>query len=381
MQNKEYADNYGISQSQIKKFKFVSPLAWKRLYLDKQTDDVKDNPSFIFGSLVDILCFTPDRLDDLFYVGEAGELPSEAVTWIINDYYQKIVRNNQFMIELSAELPEDGLLREFNLNDRDHLIDSANNYKFKDKDGNEKTGWNTGWKEQTRIDSLIKNGTNYFEALKAANGKKVISQRMNMEAIELRDILQRHPRTTNYFVPDENNTLLFQLEIFTTYKVDDVEVPIKGALDIVRFNHKDKTVQIIDFKTSYSAFDFIQSIKKYGYAEQLSFYTFLLKQWLTEYCNGEYCTYTMLPPINIVIDNRDKIPYKYSYDWQDIEIVRYGNKAYLKDLYQTENHNQKIKTGWEEILCEIAWHMKTGMWNEPRELYENDTIRVNLINS
>lgn len=382
MQNENYAKNKGISQSAIKAFKFKSPRDWKDIYIDKQLDPEKNEEGFTLGSLTDTLLFTPEELDKRFYIGEEEKLPSEAIVWIIKDYYNKIVANNKQMELLSAELPNDGLMREFNLNDVDHLLDSANNYVSKDKEGKEKVGWNVKWSSDARIKNILEQGSSYFDSLKKAEGRKVVSQRMNFDAIDMRDILHKHESVRDYFVPNENNHLIFQLEIFTTYLLPDGnEIPIKGALDIVRFNHIRKTVQIIDFKTSYSAFDFLQNIKKYGYADQLSFYDYLLRQWLVEYCQGKYCEYEMLPPLNIVMDVKSKIPYIYEYEWRDISLAADGNEKFLFNLYQTNDHGQRIKRGWKSLLDEIGWHMVNNFWDCPKELKEKGKITVNLLTS
>jgi hypothetical protein len=83
----------------------------------------------------------------------------------------------------------------------------------------------------------------------------------NLALISMVNILGYYAGCTkDFFMESENNTLMFQVEIFINYPLleTDRELPLKGALDIVRLNHKDRTVQIIDFKSSYSAFGFVQ---------------------------------------------------------------------------------------------------------------------------
>lgn len=329
-----------------------------------------------------MLLFTPSELNDRFYIGEE-KLPSKAIEWIVKEKFNHIKRFNLELKELGDLLPESPIYLEEEL-DVSHpiLLQIANSYRFKDTEGNDKQGWNTGWKEQTRIDSIIKQGADYFISLKASAGRKVISPEMNMDAITLKEILCTNIETKDYFIENEENTLLFQLEIFTKYVLDNgSEISLKGALDIVRFDHKNRTAQIADFKSSYSAFSFIDSIKKFGYCDQLSFYDYLLREWLIEYCEGKYCDYTIIPPINIVIDIGDKIPYIYEYSWRDIALAADGNKELLYSLFQTSDHNMKIKKGWKRVLDEIGWHYTNNLWEKPKEMYEKKRISVNLLNS
>lgn len=368
MQNKEYSEKFGISQSAIKDFRHKSPKKWKELWIDKQIDYSKYDETFTLGSFLDTLLFTPEELEKRFYVGEEANLPSDAIVWIIKDYYNKINTFNENQRILDNELPLGAQIIHLTLEHEKLLLESADNYVSKDKDGKEKIGWNTKWSSEARLKNIKEQGSEYFESLKKAAGKKIISQKMNFDAIALRDILYSEPSIRDYFVPNEDNLLINQLEIFTTHTLQSgKEIPIKGALDIVRFNHKDKTVQIIDFKSSYSAFDFLQSIKKYGYCDQLSFYTYLLDRWLVDYCNGKYCEYTPIVPINIVIDVSDQIPYVYEYSWEDLENSRKGIETEFK-----------TKVGWESILEEIGWHYTYEQWNIPKEMYVTGRIKVKL---
>lgn len=378
MQESGYRETWGISQSAIKDFQFKSPKKWKEIWIEKKFDTDKNEDNFTMGSLIDTMLFSPELLTSRFYVGEE-KLPSKAVTSIIKDYYNSILRENREIEETNKLLPEQVEFLPISMEHTELLLKCANRYCFKDGD-DEKCGWQSGWKDETRVNSIVKNGSDYFESLKASAGRKIISTEMNIEALELRDILHSNQDVREYFIPDENNDLMFQLEIYTNYSLPDgTNMPLKGVLDIVRFNHRDKTAQIIDFKSSYSAFNFISSIKQFGYCDQLSYYDFLLREWMIEACEGKYCEYKMLPPINIVIDINDKIPYIYEYDWKDIALAADGNKEYLFHLFQTHDHNVKLKKGWKKLLDEIGWHWQNNLWDKPRELYENKKIKINLL--
>lgn len=380
MQDSEYRNTWGISQSAIKDFQFKSPKKWKEIWIDRKFDIDKNEDNFTMGSLIDTLLFSPDQLTKRFFVGEE-KLPSKAIAHIIKKYYEALVKERETVAELNTQLPEEIPMPNLSIDGvPDLLIECANNYCFKDGD-DEKCGWQSSWKDDTKLRTLIEKGSDYFESLKASAGRKIISIEMNIEALQLRDILYNDPETRDYFISNEDNDLLFQLELYTTYPLlSGKDMPLKGALDIVRFNHKNKTAQIIDFKSSYSAFGFIHSIKQFGYCDQLSYYDFLLREWMIEACDGKYCGYVVIPPINIVIDINDRIPYIYEYDWKDIALAADGNREYLFNIFQTHDHNQRIKRGWKKILDEIGWHWQNQKWNRPMEAYLNGKIKVNLLN-
>lgn len=378
MQNSDYRDVWGISQSAIKDFQFKSPKRWKEVWIDKKLDTDKNEDNFTMGSLIDTILFSPDLLDKRFYIGEE-KLPSKAVAAIIRDYYHCVLKQRDELMAVSQDLPEVVEPYSLTMEDNGILLQCANRYCFKDGD-DDKCGWQSSWKDDTRVKSLTEKGLDYFESLKAAGGRKVISHAMNVEALDLRDILYKDPTVRDYFVPSEDNDLLFQLELYTTWQLPDgSSIPLKGALDIVRFNHRDKTARIIDFKSSYSAFNFVSSIKQFGYCDQLSFYDYLLREWMLEACDGKFCDYKIVAPLNIVIDINDRVPYIYEYDWRDISLAADGNKAFLYHLHGTHDHNSRIKRGWKKLLDEIGWHWQKNLWDKPKELYENKVIKVNLL--
>lgn len=381
MQKSNYRNTFGISQSAIKDFRLKSPKRWKEIWIDKQEDLEKDEDNFTMGSLVDTILFTPKELEERFLITNLPSLPSKAVQAIIKRVYADIVLHNERIkrvqnedtVEEVSELP-------FNLSNCAQLILNACDEHVNEKG---EKGWNKGWKSETRLKSISEQGNDFFEFTVKAGGRKVISLEMNLRAIELVNILRSYYGVAGYFVQQEDEELLFQQEIFIDYTVHGLgtKVPLKAALDIIRINHRDKTVRIADFKTTYSAFDFIKSIKQYDYVGQLSFYDFMVREWLKSYQDGDYKSYTILPPVNVVIDENDKVPYVYEYDWRDISLAAEGNGAFLYDLFQTNDHDSRIKKGWLAIIDDIAWHMSTGKWDKPRELYESGHIKVNILNS
>lgn len=380
MQNKEYANTFAINQSALKDFRFKSPKRWKGIWIDRQEDGDKNEEGFTFGSLMDTMMFTPEELDQRFYIGNT-KLPSKAIESIVRSCYDRIIRENAEIITVTADdFPDEPTLLPLNLEENpDFILTACDEYQ---ESPDKEKGWNKGWKADTRITKIIKDGSDYFESLVHCNGRKIITSEINFKAIELQDILLADPDTKMYFIEDEGVELKFQFEIFVNHQSQEgIEIPLKGALDILRIDHKTKTLQVVDFKTSYSAHDFVNSVKKYGYATQLSFYDHLLRLWLEQdECKEVYCDYTILNPINIVIDEYDRVPYIYEYSWTDLGLEREGNEKYLSDVY-TPSHNHKIKKGWLQILETICWHYSNELWEKPKELYENRKIKINLLNS
>jgi hypothetical protein len=370
-QSEDYSSYKGISQSMLKAWRFKSPAKWKAIYFDNIHEDEKETESLVFGSLLDIMLFTPDKFDKKFFVSEMPKLPSPALKWILEETYARIHRQYE-LVDVDNMPPS--FIRDFSLDsNRELVLQVAAEYR----DG-EKTGWYSNLNPNTRFDK-INAEFDYYHLLVLTGDRKIISKTMHEEAKEQMAILCADECTKPYFIQEEGETLLHQFEIMTDreFQSGDVTVmlPLKGALDIVRINHKAKTIQVADLKTSSDAHNFLQSILKYGYAFQQSFYNFLIECWVE--ANPQYSHYKVLPPINIVIDS-SRVPLIFEYQWKDLNHEKFGTKSYLSRIAMYTNYPLKAKKGWMELLGEIAWHMHNDKWNMPKEMYLKKKIIVDL---
>lgn len=373
MQNKDYRSTFAVSQSAIKDFRFKSPRRWKDIWIDKQQDLDKNEESFIFGSLVDTLLFTPELMEKRFHVADVSKIPTGNIEKIVHGIYDNLV---SFTLTDLEGLPSNFEASPLKDVSKDEIIRWCDKYE-----------WNNHWKEDTRVNKIIEKGSEYFDLLSSAVGRKVITTETNMDAIGIVNILRKTENVKCYFTDCKDYRNIFQLEIFETFVTeDDNNVPVKCAIDILHIDEKNKTLQICDFKTSYSAHNFTQSIKQFGYCDQLSFYTSVLRKslkneiFMQNIGLNSSIDWKILEPINIVIDENEKLPYIYEYDWKDIDLARDGNSTYLYSLYQTNDHNGRIKKGWNELLGEIAWHIRNDKWDYPVEIYKTGRIKVNLAN-
>lgn len=383
MQNNSYSSKFAISQSAIKDFRFKSPKKWKQIWIDRQLDLDKDEDSFVFGSLVDTLLFTPSLLKERFYIADVNKIPKGGIEKVIHSVFNKVKENITDGVKVLHVVDDEMLPEPYEVFKYD-----ISSLKKEILEACEEEQWNAHWRAETRVNKIIEKGSEYFGLLDQSQGKKIVTMDMNLEAIDLVVKLKESKDVGKYFQKSKDIENLYQVELMYIYANSGLyETPIKGAIDIVHINHKDKTIQLVDFKTSYSAFDFLKSIKQYNYCDQLSFYNFLLsiamldKEFIEANNLPDLKSYKLLEPINIVIDKEEKLPYVYEYNWTDIIISKEGNKKFLNDLYNTTDHNAKIKKGWLEILEEISWHLENSLWEYPKEYYEKGKIKVNLLNN
>lgn len=370
MLRNKYNETFGITQSSIKDFRFKSPTKWREIWINKQEDLDKNENSFIFGSLVDMMLFSPELVKEHFYIGNEPKLPSQAVIDILKDLYKSINKQNEF-IETNNEnlpVPEEKLVVNIESN-LEMLLEIIKKHE-----------WYSNLTDSAKIKKILTTGVQYFEHLILANDKKIISLDMYNEAVKSVELLKKEELSSVYLVPSKDIELIFQLEIFSNYtNSEGNSVPVKGAIDILQIDHDLKTVKIVDFKTTFSGSDFLKSIKQYDYCSQLSFYDFLLRNWIEEN-RKDLKDYNIIRPINLVFDYVEKNTYIYEYDWADLTISKEGNKQFLYSLFQTHNHPFTIKKGWQELLDEIVWHYTYNRWKYSKEMYQYGKIKVNLLN-
>jgi hypothetical protein len=360
MQRPEYQKVFAISQSALKAFKTKTLQEFHELYINQQDDD-EDKNKFAFGSLVDTLAFSPELLDERFYIPNYEvDFPSEKVQQIVDKVYKEAAAK----VEMVSTLNEKGNLPEPlyipNITDiwewQEFVLKQAKAVGF---------GGST-WSNNRIMEKIGTEGQTYFRLLGEASGRQVISSMDNMDAVELVDKLRTNKFTAPYFTQQEDETLLFQEEIFIDHQFSDgTNILLKGAIDIIRFRHKEQIVEVPDLKTTHTSEQFSKIARDFGYIVQGSFYQHLVREWLKTYKDGKYAHYELQFPINIVIDRKSKIPYIYEYLAGDLDIIEYGSK-------------EKGIDGWRETLELIGWHIVNKQWEIPKELFETGKIKLRI---
>lgn len=204
----------------------------------------------------------------------------------------------------------------------------------------------------------------YFSALLDSIGKTVITAQQYKEANKIAEELKSNEFTSEIINAISTNDLhvFNQLEIYTYYKAHNgVKIPVKGALDKVIIDHSNRTVYPYDLKTSSSLNEFIGSYIKYRYYRQASYYSNLLRSWMVEQGIGNY---RLADFKFIVASTNGGGAYLYKVSRSDIMRSMTGGITALGLKYK----------GWKQLLDEIGWHIETGKWDYPYEVYRNNGI-------
>lgn len=194
--------------------------------------------------------------------------------------------------------------------------------------------------------------------------KKVISQEVKTLADTIVTSLLTNRFTRRYLKCDPNSCLQ-QLEIFWVYEINNTSVECRSKLDLVKIDHENKVIYPLDIKTTSSPLDqFRESIVKYRYDLQASFYTEALEYWKT-HIKPEYKDYTVYR-FKFIIESTKYpgFPVIYECTDHDLECGKYG--GYLK--------NGEHLKGFHNLLDDLLWYQSNQEWEYNRSIIENNGI-------
>lgn len=302
----------------------------------------KPTPSMEFGSLFDcILTRGKDTLNE--YVVSTTELdiaPAEKevmdklVSMNLDTTYPDVVTNHPDAI--------------------DNAIESSESFCSKYK------------KQETRYAKLdaVKE---YYNIAKS--GKKVVSKQDWDDAIDMALRFRSSPELSELFGTQNSEEIeyLYQTQFLVKFNTSDGgTIPVKCMFDLLKVDHKNKTIQPVDLKTStVPAYNFAENFIKFRYDLEASVYVDVLSAKIIGI--PEYSDYTILPFIFVDISRSDKVVVSYVYDPTAPE-QREGFTYTIKDKTYKCKH-------WTTLLNEIInyeeSHAVVPSWislNQPNDI-------------
>lgn len=363
----EYFADDSINQSYLKELiKGVEYLGKKESVLYYE-----EKGHFKIGSAVDVwLTQGTINFNKQYYVSE-GQKPSDAIISMVHMVFDNNVIN---------EIPTGGALMEF----RSDILDALDFHKYQSR-----------WKEETRIQRVIDEGSSYFEELKEAHGKTILT---NTESTIIHNIvmsLQSSKHTNKYFKDSPTVDIFYQLPVYFTYQ----EMSCKALLDMVIIDHENKQVFPIDIKTMGDfTRHFPWAVKGRGYNFQAAFYTEALMQ--LKLSNGgtikgfpDISEYEIMPFKFIVETTKfwkntltDETTYYqgkplvYKLSRRQMRIGKFGRpeltvptimtRSLISETYPTY---QKEVIGFKGALELHTWHLENG-FEQDREVVVNNGV-------
>ena len=330
----DYYTNPAISQSQLKLLLGPDPSIFNTI----QEPDLyfEEKKHFIIGNGVDMQLTRPiEEFNQKFHISNLQNKPSDTIKSIVNQVYDRV----------KEIYPNIETIQNYN----NTILDSCNDHNYQ-----------PNWKTETRIAKVVE-AWEYWEDLKAAEGKVVLSQEENDLISQIVMSIRTNPTTSKYFERNTNYVeILDQYSIYFNYE----GIECKALLDRVIVDHKNKTIQPIDFKTmGDQTIYFPKSLRQRRYDIQAAFYTEALKS------KKEYETYKILP-FKFIVEStiNPGNPLVFTCSQELLRIGQFGApKTYLygKIVSEGYDHMSEYKSmvtleikGFHQLIEDYKWYME-----------------------
>lgn len=343
-----YYEHPAISQSQLKLLLGPDPSIFNTI----QEPDLyfEEKKHFIIGDGVDMQLTRPiEEFNQKFHISNLQNKPSDTIKSIVNQVYDLVK-------EEVRSLADKGLLR----NHTSKIIDSCNDHNYQ-----------PNWKTETRVAKVVE-AWEYWEDLKAAEGKVVLSQEENDLISQIVMSIRTNPTTSKYFETSKDVEILDQLAIYFSY----CGIDCKALLDRVILDPVNETIQPIDFKTmGDQTIYFPKSLRQRRYDIQAAFYTEALKS------KKEYETYKILP-FKFIVEStiNPGNPLVFTCSQELLRIGQFGApKTYLygKIVSEGYDHMSEYKSmvtleikGFHQLIEDYKWYMENE-FEKSRKIVES----------
>ena len=247
--------------------------------------DKVESPSLLFGSLVDTLSTgTPEEFDSRFFVCDFPDIPDSIIT-IVKALYGAY--SNKFN-DLNNIAVSD-------------IIAMADYYKYQ-----------SNWKPETRAKVIKEKGEEYYNLLFLAGDKTIVSTNDYNDAVDAYHALKDSEATKFYFMSDnpfDGIERCYQLKFKATLN----NVNYRCMPDLVLTDHKNKTIQPIDLKTSFKKeYDFYKSFIEWSYNIQCRLYVRILEEVIKK--DEYFKDFKILPYKDIVVCRTSLTPLVWDFE-------------------------------------------------------------------
>ena len=325
---------------------------------------------FVIGSAVDIwLTQGKENFNNQHYVF-GGTKPSDTIMSIVQMVFDRSIFDEQV---------PDGELMDY----RESVIETIDFHNYQ-----------ANWKLETRVNKIYESGTEYFEQLKLAYGKQILSK-VEMDLVySIVMSFETGKYTAKYFQDQKNVDKYHQVGIYFNYE----GLECKALLDKIIIDREKKTIQPFDIKTMAGhTISFPYAVKARRYDFQAAFYMEALSTLLGEgaVCNtdlGDIEDFRILPFVFLVETTETKtnkltdetmfftgkaLAFELSYD--QIMIGKYGRP----ELTVVAGATQPISKSYPLVYNEIKgftqaielynWHREKGFYYD-KEVIENNGL-------
>lgn len=336
----DYKKIAALNQSSLKKI-LSHPLDYRNA-ISKQSESTEEH--FVFGSMVDImLTGSKEEFDKKFFKVSAETTVSEAVKTIVDGIV--------------------GELKEINIS-----LDMWKDYRPIILKHVKYQNYQPNWKDDTRIDAIIKSADSYVNLLAEADNRIIISELLYAKAVNCVAALRSDQFTGRYSKPWKalgmNITVHDKVVLQFEYKGH----AIKGEIDRVIIDILANTVTVIDFKTtSKPIMGFMSEFWKLRYDFQAAVYMEGIKHH-PDFKKFFDIGFTLEPFKFIVADTECRYaPLVFSVPEHVLEIGLKGGRTSVREY-----------EGFEQAIERYEYAVTNNRWEHPMEYYEHGMLEIEI---
>lgn len=208
----------------------------------------------------------------------------------------------------------------------------------------------------------------YLRAQYESKKKTLITTSEMVLANDVADTLRTHEYSAHLFGEQPDYIDVYHQ---VKFKYDYKGFKLRGIIDMMYVNHKDKTVRIMDLKTGKNSVEeFEKSFMKWRYYFQEAVYMLAFDVICEELGLEDY---ELLPFQFLYISRYEKLPLIFT-------VSEKWHKAALDGFTTVSGFEYK---GINQILDEIKWHCDNKVYHMPKAVYESGgivDIKSNFIN-
>lgn len=327
----EYYTNPAISQSKLKLLLGPNPNIFNTIQEPELYFEEKKH--FLIGDAVDIqLTRSMEEFNQKFHISNLQNKPSDTIKSIVNQVYDHVR-------EIYG--------REIQTIDRyaDAILDACNDHNYQSR-----------WIDNTRISKVVE-AWEYWEDLKSAEGKTVLSSEENDLISQIVMSIRTSPNTSKYFQTSKDVEVLYQLAIYFPCQ----GVDCKALLDMVVIDHKEKTIQPIDIKTmGDQSIYFPKSLRQRRYDIQAAFYTQAIFKWCI--MQDKYLDYKILN-FKFIVESTVNPGNPLVFTCSD-ELLKIGREGrvdeYVRIFNVFDHRHEKLPEikGFQQLIEDYKWYME-----------------------
>ena len=211
------------------------------------------------------------------------------------------------------------------------------------------------WKPDTRYQKVAAY-SGYYDTLKS--GKKLVSQKDWDDAVEMARIFRTDPYLKTLFGTKNTKDVeyIYQPQFVVDYETESHgTVKVKCMFDLLIVDHRNKTIQPVDLKTSsMPAYDFPEHFVKMRYDIQGDLYSDVLRIVIDQFT--KYRDYIILPYLFTDVSRTDMVPVTFEYDPTVGLSFTKGEKTYT---YKRWNELLEEILSYEESEAKVPNYITT----------------------